>query len=562
MRHRRILAGSLVAASLGLVAACGPNWDALDPSLGGGSGQGGQGGSCPSDGNDCTIDDCTLGEPRYQPVAPGTLCNTNGGAFCNGDGQCVECNVPADCSGTDDDCRSRTCSAEGTCGFSFQPSGQPVAMQVAGDCKKRVCDGMGTVQDQVDNADKPDDTAECTADQCTNGAPMNPPLIVGTACSEGGGKVCNGAGACVQCNTPTDCGVDSVCVKYSCNAGVCPSDPNVPAGEACGISARCDGSGGCVTCQAPTSLAFTTADPALTVPNNNLTGVTSTVSVAGLGSSLVDVDVSVSLTSDASGDLTLTLVSPTGTMIDLSSNNGGANDNNFTATTFDDDSNGSRITEVTFGNNVNIVSAIPERNLGLLNGESPNGTWMLVVKDTGNLGFANPILTTWSLTITAQNGNFALSPPSFANANGVQIPNNAEASSAISVSDTPGFITKATVNVDVEHSDSNQLVITLVTPSNKMIPLSTLNGSNDSFTGTTFDDAAPNLMGCVGAGCVTFPAVGAVAQAIPEGSLSSLVGQDPNGTWTLKVEDTAGGQTGTLNGWTLNLLTALCPLTP
>lgn len=562
MRRRRILAGSLFAVSLGLVAACGPDWDALDPSLGDGAGPGGGQTFCPPDGSDCTIDNCTSGIPKYEPVVAGTLCSTNGGAFCNANGQCVECNVPADCSGTDDDCRIRTCSPEGTCGFSFQPSGHVVPTQVAGDCKTRVCDGMGVVNDKIDDADKPVDNVECTADLCAAGEPMNQPLAGGALCSEGGGKVCNGAGACVQCNVPADCGADSACVKYTCNAGVCPSNPNLAAGEPCGISARCDGGGGCVTCQTPSALSFTTADAPVMVPNNNLTGVTSTVAVAGLGSSITDVNVSVSLTGDASGDLTLTLVSPKGTPIDLSSNNGGANDNNFAGTTFDDDSNGVRITEVTFVNNVTVLSAVPERNLGLLNGEDPNGTWMLVVKDTGNLGALNPLLMSWSLTITAQNGNFALSPPAFSNMNAVSVPDNAEASSIITVSDTPGFITKATVNVNLEHKSTSQLVLSLVSPSNKVIPLSTSNGTNDSFAGTSFDEAAANLVGCAGAGCVAFPAVGAVASAIPEGALSALVGDDPNGTWTLTIKDMVNGQTGTLKAWTLNLTTALCPLVP
>ena len=563
MRRRRILSGSLFAGSIVLVAACGPDWDALDPSLGGGTGAGGQI-ICPPDGNECTIDDCTGALPTYKNVAQGTLCNQNGGAFCNASGECVECNVPADCSGADDDCRVRTCSAEGTCSFSFQPSGQPVAMQVPGDCQKRVCNGMGTVQDQIDNADTPDDLMECTVDQCANGVPMNLPVIKGKGCSEGGGEVCNGAGACVQCNMPSDCGMDSACEKYTCNAGMCPSDPFLDPGESCGVSARCDGEGGCVTCQTPSALLFPSGDPfPLMVPNNSSIGATSTVAVAGLGSSIIDVDVNVTLTSDASGDLTLTLVSPNKkTMIDLSSNNGGANDNNFFGTMFDDDANSARITEATFVNGVTVVSAIPERNLGLLNGEDPNGTWMLVVKDTGNLGFTNPSLMSWSLTITAQDGNFPLATPPAPNTNAFAIPDNGTASSPITVSDTPRFITKATVNVNVEHKSASQLVLSLVTPSNKTILLSNKNGEVNSFQGTTFTDAAPNLVGCTGAGCVVFPAMGPVAEVIPEGSLSALVGEDPNGTWTLKVTDTANGQTGTLNAWTLNLTTALCPMTP
>jgi subtilisin-like proprotein convertase family protein len=437
-----------------------------------------------------------------------------------------------------------------------------VVTQVVGDCMERVCDGMGAVMEQTDSADPPVDNTECTVGQCTNGQPVNAPAVKNTACNDSGGEMCNGQGACVQCNAPTDCGMDSACVKYTCDAGMCPSDANLEAGASCGVNAKCDGKGGCVTCEAPSALLFTSSDTPLMVPNNSNVGATSNLAVAGLGSSIVDVDVNVSLTSDATGDLTLTLVSPKGTMIDLSSNNGGANDNNFVGTMFDDDANSARVTEATFVNNVALLNAIPERNLGLLNGENPNGTWMLVVKDTGALGFTNPTLTSWSLTITAQGGNFALSTSAYPNPAAFAIPDNATASSPIIVSNTLGFITKATVNVNVDHKSAGQLVLSLVTPTNKTIPLSTKNGEVNSFLGTTFNDAAPNLVGCTGAGCVVFPAMGPVAEIIPEGSLSALVGEDPNGTWTLNVADTANGQTGTLNAWTLNLTTALCPLKP
>ena len=559
MRQRRILVGSLFAASIVLAGACGPDWDVLDPSLG----EGGQV-ICPSDGNDCTVDDCSGAVPTHTPVMQGMPCSNDGGSVCNATGACVQCNVAEDC-GPGDECKTPTCSGVGTCGFDFKPSGTDAATQTTGDCQRNVCDGMGGVTVQPDGDDKPIDATICTEDLCVDGQPMNSPVPAGPtpSCVPEGGKVCNGKGACVACNVPADCGTSTDCVTFTCDDNKCPMDPNKQAGELCG-GGRCDGKGMCLACQAPTALLFPSQIQmlAIPVPNNNMMGATAVIPVAINATSIIDVDVNVSITSDASGDLVLALVSPKGTTIDLSSNNGGPNSNNFAGTAFDDDSSGGRITEVTFADNVNVVSAIPERNLGLLNGENPNGEWKLVVKDTGTLSSLDSLINSWSLTITAQNGNYPLATPPFPNTNAVSVPSNATTTSTIVVSDSPGFITKATLNLDLDHNNSDQIVLTLTSPSNKVIPLATKFGKTDSYAGTTFDDAAPILVGCTGPGCVVFPMSGPLPAIIPEGSLSALVGDNPNGTWTLKIVSSANGQAGMLNAWTLNLSTALCPLTP
>src|SRR5262249_47526236 len=41
-----------------------------------------------------------------------------------------------------------------------------------------------------------------------------------------------------------------------------------------------------------------------------------------------------------------------------------------------------------------------------------------------------------------------------------------------------------------------------------------------------------------------------------EGALSAFLGEDPNGTWTLTVVDDSAGNTGTLRGWSLRVVTA------
>ena len=44
--------------------------------------------------------------------------------------------------------------------------------------------------------------------------------------------------------------------------------------------------------------------------------------------------------------------------------------------------------------------------------------------------------------------------------------------------------------------------------------------------------------------------------------MASLIGRDPNGTWTLTVKDLNAADTGTLNGWTLDVKTSVPPTSP
>jgi len=157
------------------------------------------------------------------------------------------CVTPASCPGVDTDCQTRTC-INGVCGFSFQPAGTPTSSQIPGDCHRNECDGAGGIHPAVDNADLPNDGQQCTDDVCIAGTPSHPPSPAGTACSQDGGVLCDGQGACVQCLVPSDCpGVDSTCQTRTCNANLCGVNL-APAGTPCTENGGtyCDGSGNCV----------------------------------------------------------------------------------------------------------------------------------------------------------------------------------------------------------------------------------------------------------------------------------------------------------------------------
>lgn len=131
------------------------------------------------------------------------------------------CTSPSDCPGTDGDCQARTCT-DSTCGVSFTTAGTATVSQVDGDCKKLVCDGSGSVIAVNDNADLPTDDNDCTTGTCVNGSPNTSFVAEGTSCATGGGSVCDGAGACVECLGPSDCPTTGdLCVGNECVPVTC-----------------------------------------------------------------------------------------------------------------------------------------------------------------------------------------------------------------------------------------------------------------------------------------------------------------------------------------------------
>lgn len=218
----------------------------------------------PEDNNPCTKNVCTNGAPSHPNEPPQTTCGMN--LICDDAGQCVGCVVAADCAGTDDFCKMRTCT-NGMCGFSFTAAGTNLPTgQTTGDCKILECDNQGNTITSIENTDLPVDGKPCTKDVCMAGVPSNPPEGAGTQC--GGGDTCNGAGVClkpdgVSCSVATDCQsgfcVEGYCCKSACGQkckacnvpgflGICSTVPAGYADDTCPAPQSCDGSGGASAC--------------------------------------------------------------------------------------------------------------------------------------------------------------------------------------------------------------------------------------------------------------------------------------------------------------------------
>ena len=164
--------------------------------------------------------------------------------------------------------------------------------------------------------------------------------------------------------------------------------------------------------------------------------------VSGAGTYLWDVGVITELTHSRSSDLSVTLTSPAGTVVTLTSGNGGPNANVFDGTVWDDQSNPAGqvpygandglVTDHTYQTGVTATPLAPEEALGAFVGEDPNGIWTLRVGDVaagqgGTLGG-------WSLSLaTLPNAPSVLGHLRLSSSTVVPILDNATATSTIDV---------------------------------------------------------------------------------------------------------------------------------
>jgi cysteine-rich repeat protein len=303
-----------------------------------------------------------------------------------------------------------------------------------------------------------------------------------------------------------------------------------------------------------TLTTLTSTDGPVPIPDNGQ--VVALLDFAGSGT-VVDVDVAVDILHTNAQDLDIFLVSPAGTTVTLTTDNGGANDNVFAGTVFDDQAPGApsapNVRNFTYTNLVATGSIQPEEPLGAVIGEPAAGPWALVVIDDqgGNTG----TLRSWSLTI-ATFGKLAPSAPvTFAGQGGMTISKPEGVSSTATVSGVGAKLYDVNVSIDVSHTNCDDLDIFLTSPSGRRIDLVTdIGGANDDlYEGTVFDDQSGNPIGDL----TPLPASGtAVPLVAGEGALSAFVGEDPNGTWTLTVVDDTATYNGKLNGWSLAIVTA------
>ncbi len=286
-------------------------------------------------------------------------------------------------------------------------------------------------------------------------------------------------------------------------------------------------------------------------------------------------NVEINLTHTWDSDLEITLISPEGTSLDLSSDNGGSGDN-YTNTVFQDGAPSITTGSAPF---TGTFEAEGGTFASTFAGEEVNGNWTLAICDdsSGDSGFLN----TYSISFSAiappppfgfvamdvtvpldQNGMASIiagdvivdaqvdavgNGTMLTSGNsglGVALEDNATVETVNSVSDS-GIIGQDViinnVTIDISHTWDSDMNITLVSPSGASLDLSSGNGGGaDDYTDTVFQDGAPSITTGSAPFTGTFQAEGGTFAA-------SFDGEEINGDWLLQIEDTAGGDSGFIN---------------
>jgi len=125
---------------------------------------------------------------------------------------------------------------------------------------------------------------------------------------------------------------------------------------------------------------------------------------------------------------------------------------------------------------------------------------------------------------------------------------NGTLSSTLTVPDFQGTFTSAdvTVGLTITSPSDSSLSAVLISPNGTQVPLfANVGGSGQNFTNTVFDDAAQTP---ITAGSAPF-----TGTFQPIGKLSTLVGSNVSGVWTLQILNNSLTSSSTLVNWSLNL---------
>jgi cysteine-rich repeat protein len=374
----------------------------------------------------------------------------------------------------DPDCQERHKGADGICAASATKPSDP-------DCGTPI---NGCVNDGICNAScGASDSIDCTG--------VNTGTVCGDGLKEGSegcddGNLTNGDGCSANCTVEA-----VVCGNGIKEAGEACDDGNVINGDGCSAT--------CAVEQTPTGgFSGAATDTPLNVPDNNLTGVTSTINVPA-GVTIGAVLVSANVSHTFRGDLIITLTAPNGQSADLTRNVGGSADN-FIAT------------------NMDLTSKFTS-------GANAQGAWKLKVVDNAaqDTGTLNSFLLTINNGGTPGNGGTFIGQ----NNTGAAIPdNNTTGISSTIVASGVTSVTSVQVQLNITHTFRGDVLVTITNPA----------GVTKTVVAPATNDSADNIQG-----------IFVVAGFTGSG----------NGNWTIKVTDKAAADIGSLVNWKLGLNTNL-----
>ncbi|MDT0556989.1 proprotein convertase P-domain-containing protein, partial [Patiriisocius hiemis] len=296
---------------------------------------------------------------------------------------------------------------------------------------------------------------------------------------------------------------------------------------------------------------------------------------------LDDVNINLDITHAWVGDIDITLTSPAGTVVQIKTIGIDCGNADILATVDDDGVN--NIDDV-----CDIAPAIggvvaPSSPLAAFNGESSLGDWTLTVEDTF-LAFDDGVFNAWDLILSSPDLalpalDVVLDVDGMATINaadllvsaddacgvevtvpggvnisetgdnlGTVISDAAPVESVASITDSGTLgtdITLDNVGLDITHTWAGDLEITLTSPAGTVLVLSDNNGgSDDNYTNTVFQDGGDDITAANAPFTGTFEAQGGTFAA-------TFAGESITGDWTLTVTDTAAGDEGTLNDFSI-----------
>lgn len=246
--------------------------------------------------------------------------------------------------------------------------------------------------------------------------------------------------------------------------------------------------------------------PALSIPDNDTTGVSNTIAVAATGR-CTRLEVSVEITHTYIGDLRLRLISPAGTMVVLHNRNGGSSDN--LRATYD-------------------LQTTPALS-GFL-GELIEGDWTLQVQDLAALDTGT--FVGWTLALQAE-ADAPGGPIRREEEPGARIPdNNPTGIERVFALNESGKVGAVTVGVDITHTYRGDLLVSIVSPAGSAVTLHNRTGRSEDNLIREYSSADTPGLG-------------------------QLEGEAIRGDWRLRVADRAGLDIGKLNRWSIVIERAL-----
>jgi subtilisin-like proprotein convertase family protein len=167
------------------------------------------------------------------------------------------------------------------------------------------------------------------------------------------------------------------------------------------------------------------------------------------------------------------------------------------------------------------------------------GTWRLLVNNV--FGSTTPprfvvTLRDWGVRLTRDFPAVAQVP--------LAVPDNGTLTATLPAQLVGGPLQDVGVTLSVTHPDVSQLKAYLTSPAGTKVLLAA-GGAGANLSGTAFDDEAATAFA---AGTAPY-----AAAFRPVEPLSRFDGEDGTGNWTLTVQDTAAGGTGSVTGWAVAL---------